>query len=389
MLVATTRFALVAALPSLINAQALTTYTLTIFGKETSVVLPLPQVPTTTVYMTMAGATVTQTTAFPQSVATQTIILTAPADQITSIAGEIPSSYQAPPVTVNPGPIVPITLNGYTTSINLPSSASVPTGAVTLSPIIAPPPPATTAIATPQDTATAQTVINPLPNTNSASTAAAGITSSAAAQASSIAASLSTATGVPASVLVAGAGSASTNLASASATASSVLAGASSAANAASSQATSAANAASSSLAAASSGATSAAGAASSSLATASSQATSAVAGASSSLADISALTTTTSGVLPTGIVTDTSSFVTSTVTSSGSTETSTTAEEQSLSTTTTAESTAESSAAATTSSLGAGNTAAPPNSGVGKLVGGGRGVVVGVLMVGIGLWVL
>ncbi|KAL8686236.1 MAG: hypothetical protein Q9218_007248, partial [Villophora microphyllina] len=129
------------ALPA-INAQALTTITLNINGKETSIVLPLPQAPTTTVYMTMPAATITQTTAFPQSIATQTIVVAAPVDQISSIAGEIPTSYQVPAASLQtPAAIVPVTINGYTTALNLPSSASVPTGTVTLSPVIVAPPP--------------------------------------------------------------------------------------------------------------------------------------------------------------------------------------------------------------------------------------------------------
>ncbi|KAL8932293.1 MAG: hypothetical protein Q9216_006896, partial [Gyalolechia sp. 2 TL-2023] len=154
MLSTVTSFALVA-LPAIINAQSLTTYTFSINGVETSIVVPLPQAPTTTVYMTMPVATVTQTTAYSPAVATQTIVVTAPANQISSIANEIPQSYQAPVESLSPGAVVPITINDYTTSINLPSSASVPTGAVTLSPIIVAPPPATVA-------SSIQTAINPL-----------------------------------------------------------------------------------------------------------------------------------------------------------------------------------------------------------------------------------
>ncbi|KAL9576857.1 MAG: hypothetical protein Q9212_006760, partial [Teloschistes hypoglaucus] len=110
MLSAAARLALVA-LPAIINAQS-TTLTFNIDGKATSIVLSLPPAPATTVYMTVPGATITQTTAFPQSIATQTIVVTAPVDQISSIAGEIPSSYQAPAVSPQiPAVIVPVTIN--------------------------------------------------------------------------------------------------------------------------------------------------------------------------------------------------------------------------------------------------------------------------------------
>ncbi|KAL8645962.1 MAG: hypothetical protein Q9210_006416, partial [Variospora velana] len=138
--------ATVLAIAAVVNAQSLTTFTFSINGEETSIVVPVPQAPTTTVYMTMPAATITRTTALGPAVATQTIIVTAPVDQISSIANEIPSSYQVPAesLNINPAAVVPVTINGYTTAINLPSSASVPTGPVTLSPIVfAPSPPST------------------------------------------------------------------------------------------------------------------------------------------------------------------------------------------------------------------------------------------------------
>ncbi|KAI4137250.1 MAG: hypothetical protein L6R39_007386, partial [Caloplaca ligustica] len=137
------------ALPFIISVQSLTTYTFSINGKETSIVVPLPEGPMTTVYMTMPAATVTQTTAFGPAIATQTIVVTAPVDQISSIANEIPQSYQVPAESVGtPGAVVPITISGYTTSINIPSSVSVPTGQITLSPVVVAPPPLATSVQT-------------------------------------------------------------------------------------------------------------------------------------------------------------------------------------------------------------------------------------------------
>ncbi|KAL8977354.1 MAG: hypothetical protein Q9205_006824, partial [Flavoplaca limonia] len=133
------------AIPALINAQSLTTYFFSIGDTPTSIVVPVPEAAATTVYVTLPVEVITQTTAFPQSIATQTIVVTAPEGQISSIANEIPSSYVAPPVSnVDPAAVVPISINGYTTSLNLPSSASVPIGAVTLTPVIVAPSPAST-----------------------------------------------------------------------------------------------------------------------------------------------------------------------------------------------------------------------------------------------------
>ncbi|KAL8954960.1 MAG: hypothetical protein Q9193_006992, partial [Seirophora villosa] len=114
------------AIAAVVNAQSLTTFTFTINGEETAVGVPAPQAPTTTVYTTVPSVTITETTAFGPSIATQTIIVTAPIDQISSIANEIPSSYQVPTESLNiiPAAVVPVTLNGFTTAINLPSSAS-------------------------------------------------------------------------------------------------------------------------------------------------------------------------------------------------------------------------------------------------------------------------
>ena len=128
-----------AALPALINAQSLTTYRFSIAGEPTSVVVPLPDVPTMTVYKTLPATLVTRTTQLPRQIATETIVLTAPVGEISSIADSIPKSYQVPnqqAVSGTPGPVVPITFGGFTTSIHLPAAVSVPKSPVTLSPVV-------------------------------------------------------------------------------------------------------------------------------------------------------------------------------------------------------------------------------------------------------------
>lgn len=76
---------------------------------------------------------VTATFALAPGVVTRTIIITAPVDQISSIIDAVPKSAQLQQ-SVEPGQTLPITINGYVTSIVIPDSASIPTG-VTLSPI--------------------------------------------------------------------------------------------------------------------------------------------------------------------------------------------------------------------------------------------------------------
>ena len=124
--------AIVALLPAIARAQS-TTYTLTLGDVVTSVVLPIPQAETTTITLREAQATLILTTRVPQPVATQTIIITAPVNQITSIAAAIPKSVQQV-VSEEGNQIVPITIHDYVTSILIPASASIPAG-VTLSPI--------------------------------------------------------------------------------------------------------------------------------------------------------------------------------------------------------------------------------------------------------------
>lgn len=88
---------------------------------------------TTTVVVNGVQRTLTETFKLAPEVVTRTIIITAPADQITSIIETVPKSVQLQP-SDEPGQTVPITIHGYVTSIVIPASASVPT-AITLSPI--------------------------------------------------------------------------------------------------------------------------------------------------------------------------------------------------------------------------------------------------------------
>lgn len=145
-----------AALPVLTHAQGLTTYILTIGDKPTSLILPIPNIPTTTIYKTLPATIITRTTQLPRQIATETIVLTAPVGEISAIAGNIPQSYQVPnqqAVSGTPGPVIPITVNGYVTSIRLPATASVPPGRVTLSPVVVAPGPAATNAAEASDQA--------------------------------------------------------------------------------------------------------------------------------------------------------------------------------------------------------------------------------------------
>lgn len=133
----TTRLFL-AALPSLICAQSMTTllYTYTTDGAVSSIVISLPlqggQVETTII--TQASATVTSTTALRPSVETTTITLTGPVSDLSSAAAGIPASYQLQQPSIAPGPVIPITVHGYTTSLQLPSSVSLPSTAITIAP---------------------------------------------------------------------------------------------------------------------------------------------------------------------------------------------------------------------------------------------------------------
>ncbi|KAI4226365.1 MAG: hypothetical protein L6R36_003223 [Xanthoria steineri] len=355
-----THMALVA-LPALINAQSLTTYFFSIGDRPTSIVVPVPEGPATTVYVTMPLATVTQTTAFPQSIATQTIVVTAPVGQISSIANEIPSSYVVPLVpNVNPAAVVPISFNGYTTSLNLPSSASVPTGAVTLTPVIVAPPPAST-IQTVIGSLTASLANSASSIANDASTIVGAIASSADAQASTVTSQAAEFT--------------SSASAQASSITSQVGESASSAIVAASSSLAAASLNAASALESAQTSATSALGPATSQATSLANEATSSAAEISSSIA-AAASSSVTPSALPTGLVIDTSSFATSTrtsVTAAAEETTTTSTSETSTTSTTSAEETSTSQAAATTSSPPeSASTAAPPASGVGRLGAGG-----------------
>ena len=102
----------VALLPSLIVAQS-TTITLTFGGIVTSAVVQLPEPFTKTI---IVG---------PPEIITTTIVLTAPASQITEIAGKIPQSVQDIK-SEEAGDVLPITVDGYVASIELPASVSIP-----------------------------------------------------------------------------------------------------------------------------------------------------------------------------------------------------------------------------------------------------------------------
>lgn len=78
--------------------------------------------------------TVAETIQNSPRVATRTIIITAPIDEITSIADSIPTSVVQLQQSAQGGQILPITVNDYVTSILIPAAASIPTG-ITLSPI--------------------------------------------------------------------------------------------------------------------------------------------------------------------------------------------------------------------------------------------------------------
>jgi hypothetical protein len=123
MLSTATRFAW-ALVPSLIVAQS-TTITFTFAGIETTAVVQLPNPQIVTVG--------------PPQIITTTIVLTAPASQITVIAGKIPQSVQDIG-SEEIGNVVPININGYVTSIRIPTSIPIPTdtGLPPFTPIIIP-----------------------------------------------------------------------------------------------------------------------------------------------------------------------------------------------------------------------------------------------------------
>lgn len=89
---------------------------------------------THTVIVTIPQFTVTESLQNSPRVGTRTIIITAPVDEITSIADAIPKSVQLQQTEAGGGQILPITINTYVTSIVIPAAASIPTG-ITLSPI--------------------------------------------------------------------------------------------------------------------------------------------------------------------------------------------------------------------------------------------------------------
>ncbi|KAI4213968.1 MAG: hypothetical protein LQ351_003372 [Letrouitia transgressa] len=348
-----------AALPVLIHAQGLTTYIFTIGDKPTSLTLPIPNIPTTTIYKTLPATIITRTTQLPRQIATETIVLTAPVGEISAIADNIPQSYQVPnqqAVSGTPGPVIPITVNGYVTSIRLPATASVPPGRVTLSPVVVAPGATATGAAkvsnqaagaqeTPRASGTPTGIPTSLEAANSANAPSAATTVAQAP--SSFATPVVPIPVTPASELSAALASASSAAAAASSNANSEAAGASSAVAAASSQATAA-------------------------VASASALASAATAAASSSEPFV-ILSSIAGSALPTAIVTDTASFTTSTrtrVTSTATTRTGTAA-------TSTTQAAASSSAvptptgtsAPTTSSPPQASSTAAPNSAVGRAI--------------------
>lgn len=87
-----------------------------------------------TVVVTNPQFTLTESPQNSPHVATRTIIITAPIDEITSIADSIPKSIQVQQTQLAGGQVLPITINTFVTSILIPAAASIPTG-ITLSPI--------------------------------------------------------------------------------------------------------------------------------------------------------------------------------------------------------------------------------------------------------------
>ncbi|KAL2037206.1 hypothetical protein N7G274_010069 [Stereocaulon virgatum] len=140
MFLSISRLGLAAFVPAIVLAQS-TTYFFTVSGTVQSIVLPTAPTTTTTIYMTQPAAIVTVTP--PASIETRIFTVTGPAPVVASIEGALPSGAQVQGSTESPGPIVPIAINGFTTSIQFPVSASIPTsGPVTIAPavVVAPTP---------------------------------------------------------------------------------------------------------------------------------------------------------------------------------------------------------------------------------------------------------
>ncbi|KAL2059574.1 hypothetical protein ABVK25_000867 [Lepraria finkii] len=126
------RLGLAAFVPAMVLAQS-TTYSFTVNGNVHSIILPSPSITSTTIFVTHAAATVTITP--PASIETRIFTVTGPAPVVASIEGAIPSGAEVQGSTESPGPIIPIAINGYTTSVQFPASASIPTsGPVTIAP---------------------------------------------------------------------------------------------------------------------------------------------------------------------------------------------------------------------------------------------------------------
>ena len=85
----------------------------------------------TTTVVVNGVQTLTETFQLAPQVVTRTIIITAPADQISSIIGVVPQSVQLQQPQES-GQTVPVTINGYVTAIVVPSSASVFTPVTTV-----------------------------------------------------------------------------------------------------------------------------------------------------------------------------------------------------------------------------------------------------------------
>ncbi|CAF9942803.1 MAG: hypothetical protein ALECFALPRED_010077 [Alectoria fallacina] len=250
-----TRLGLALSAPSLILTQSVTTYSFTANGTPTSLVFSIPTVQTTTVTYTQAAYTMTLTPA--PMIETRTFTVTAPGDEISSIAGAIPQSVQVVAPSVAPGPIVPVVIHGYTTSIQIPATASIPEGTYTPSPVhIAAATPvavstaaadASQAAANAQSAASEEGAIasnvagdaNPLTTVAApAATAAVTVASNAAADVSTTVAGIPTHLPIPIVPLIHASAAVQSADATASASASNAGAGASSAANGAVSVAT-------------------------------------------------------------------------------------------------------------------------------------------------------
>lgn len=115
MLSSTTRLA-VLALAALIQASRISPspYEVTISGRVSTIQIPIPQVYTFTTTITQAQATVTHTTAIPESIETTTVVLTGPEPLLTSIVGGISETYSVVPQTDQGPGVVPL-VNGNPT----------------------------------------------------------------------------------------------------------------------------------------------------------------------------------------------------------------------------------------------------------------------------------